>query len=115
MAMDRAIKAVLKQTIDIQKSSGAEVDDRGNSTATWSTTESSVKTYIREVRDDEDKTRNLNVERYLAVVDPSVNVDEFDRIIYDGKYYEVDSVRLVRDFDGSNHHKRVEMQRATTL
>lgn len=100
MAMDRAIKAVLKQTIDIQKSSGSGVDDRGNSTSTWSTTESGVKTYIREVRDDEDKTRNLNLERYLAVVDPSVDVDEFDRIIYDGKYYEVDSVRLIRDFDG---------------
>lgn len=112
--MDRAIKAVLNQTIDIQKTSGSSVDDRGNSTATWSTTASSVKTYIREVRDDEDNTRNINLERYLAVVEPSTSVDEFDRIIWDSKYYNVTSVRLIRDFDGTNHHKRIEMQRAST-
>lgn len=115
MVMDRAIKAVLKQTIDIQKTSGSGVDDRGNSTATWSTTSTSVKTYIREVRDNENRSRNFNIEKYLAIVEPDTSVDEFDRIIWDEKYYDVTSVRLVRDFNGSNHHKRIEMERNTTL
>ena len=112
--MDRAIKAVLNQTIDIQKTSGSGVDDRGNPTATWSTTSADVKTYIREVRDDENINRNYNIVKYLAIVEPSTEVDEFDRILYDTKYYEVTSVRLVRDFDGTDHHKRIEMERNTT-
>lgn len=112
--MDRAVKAVLNQTIDIQKTSGSGVDTRGNSTATWSTTSSTVKTYIREVRDDEDRTRNINVEKYLAVIEPSVSVDETDRIKWENKYYDIISVRLIRDFDGTDHHKRIEMQRAST-
>lgn len=112
--MDRAIVAVLNQKIAVQKLSGSSVDDRGNSTATWSTTTDDISTYIREVDDMEDTTRNTNIVKYLAIVDPEVDIDEFDRILYDTKYYEVRSVRLVRDFNGLNHHKRIEMQRNTT-
>ena len=113
--MDRAIKAVLKQTFDVQKlSSGSGVDTRGNTAKTWATSTAGVKTYIREVRDDENINRNYNIVKYLAIVEPSTEVDEFDRILYDTKYYEVTSVRLVRDFDGTDHHKRIEMERNTT-
>ncbi len=103
--------ALLNESIDIQSLSGSGVDDRGNSSATFSNSATSVQCKV--VRKDKGSTE-LDVEgreefnqEIQFIVPKGTTVTRLDRVTYDSDYYNIKNVYKVRDRFGATMFKKI--------
>jgi hypothetical protein len=103
--------ALLNETIAIQSLSGSDIDDRGNSSASYADSETNVQCKV--VRSDKGFTEQdsegreeINKEFHF-LVSKSVTVTEQDRVVYDSKYYNIRNIVNVRDRFGNVFYKKI--------
>ena len=103
--------ALLNESIDIQSLSGSGVDDRGNSSATYSNSATSVQ--FKVVRRDKASTEldtdgreEFNKELHF-IVPKDTTVTRADRVTYDSDYYNIRNVIKVRDRFGATMFKKI--------
>tara|TARA_Y100000356_G_C11133110_1_gene221183 strand:- start:100 stop:447 length:348 start_codon:yes stop_codon:yes gene_type:complete len=103
--------ALLNESIDIQSLSGSGIDDRGNSSATFSNSATSVQCKV--VRKDKGSTEvdtegreEFNKEIHF-IVPKDTTVTRADRVTYDSEYYNIRNVYNVRDRFGATMFKKI--------
>ena len=103
--------ALLNESIDIQSLSGSGIDDRGNSSATFSNSDTSVQCKV--VRKDKGSTEvdtegreEFNKEIHF-IVPKDTTVTRADRVTYDSEYYNIRNVYNVRDRFGATMFKKI--------
>jgi len=103
--------ALLNESINIQSLSGSGVDDRGNSSATFSNSATSVQCKV--VRKDKGTTE-LDVDgreefnkEIQFIVPKDTTVSRTDRVTYESDSYNIRNVYNVRDRFGATMFKKI--------
>tara|TARA_A100001011_G_scaffold392112_1_gene478969 strand:+ start:1294 stop:1641 length:348 start_codon:yes stop_codon:yes gene_type:complete len=105
-------RRLLIDTVNIQRSSGSSVDERGNPTDNWSNATSGVKGRLTFIAETEDRDgRNTIVRNFSLDIPGEVDVKASDRIFEpsSGKYYEINSISQSRMKDGRVYYKTLSL------
>jgi len=105
--------SLLNESIDIERLSGSQYDDRGLSTATWSTSTSNVQARIvrnNNISESRDNSRVSDNKEFSVIVQGGVDVTTKDRLKIDGAYYEIESVNKVKDRFGNIFYQDIRIQ-----
>lgn len=94
---------ILNDTVEIQRITPSSVDERGNVSNEWSTSNSSAECRIVSAGSTEDREgKNTTIETLSIYFGESVDVKANDRIKNGSKYYEIVGVNTLRDVKGEN-------------
>ncbi len=105
-------RRLLIDTINIQRSSGSTVDERGNQKDAWSDASTGVKARIDLQSETESREgRNTTVKSFSCVVPGETDVKASDRIYEPatGRYFEINSVSEGRKMDGAVYYKSLSL------
>ena len=100
---NRFPRRLLINTINVQRTTGSSVDERGIESNTWANATSSVKCRLTMLSESEDRDgRNTIVESLTLYFGETVDVKASDRIKDGTKYYEIIAINTVRDSKGDD-------------
>tara|TARA_B100000287_G_scaffold357604_1_gene348953 strand:- start:9 stop:356 length:348 start_codon:yes stop_codon:yes gene_type:complete len=105
-------RRLLIHTINVQRTTGTSVDERGIESNTWANASSNVKCRITKVSESEDRQgRNTVVINYDCTMPGDTDIKASDRIYEPatGRYYEINSVREGTRRDGSTYYKSASL------
>lgn len=111
--MPKITTSLLNESIDIERLSGSQYDDRGLSTSTWSTIATNVQARIirnNNISESRDNSRVADNREFLVVVQGGVDVTTKDRLVIDGSYYEIESVNKIKDRFGNIFYQEIRIQ-----
>ena len=109
---NRFPRRLLINTINVQRTTGSSVDERGIESNTWANATSSVKCRLTMLSESEDRDgRNSIVRNYSCTMPGEVDVKASDRIYEPstGYYYEINSVSEGRHRDGGIYCKTLSL------
>jgi hypothetical protein len=105
-------RRLLIDTVNVQRTTGTSVDERGIESNTWANSATSVKARFSLLGESEDRDgRNTVVKSYNLVMPGEVDVKASDRIYEPstGKYYEIESIGEGRKIDGGIYYKSLSL------
>ena len=105
-------RRLLIDSINVQRTSGSSVDERGIERNTWADVASNVKGRLTFLSESEDRDgRNTVVKTFNLVIPGETDVKASDRIYEpsSGKYYEIQSVNQSRMKDGRIYYKSLNL------
>ncbi len=105
-------RRLLIDTVNVQRTTGTAVDERGIENNTWSNSATSVKGRFTLLGEAEDRDgRNTVVKTFNLVMPGDVDVKASDRIYEPstGKYYEIESIGEGRKIDGGIYYKSLNL------
>ena len=105
-------RRLLIDTVNVQRTTGTSVDERGIESNTWANSTTSVKARFSLLGESEDRDGiNTVVKSYNLVMPGEVDVKASDRIYETstGKYYEIESIGEGRKIDGGKYYKSLSL------
>lgn len=105
-------RRLLIDSVNVQRTSGASVDERGIESNTWTDVETNVPCRFTFLSETENRDgRNTVIINYNLVMPGDTDVKASDRIYESstGKYYEIESVSESRRMDGNTYYKSLSL------
>lgn len=110
--MPKITTSLLNESIDIERLSGSQYDDRGLSTATWVTNSSNIQARIirnNNISESRDNSRVADNREFNVIVQGGVDVTTKDRLKIDNEYYEISSVNKIKDRFGNIFYQEIRI------
>lgn len=108
----RLPRRLLIDRVNVQRTSGSSVDERGIESNTWADVSSNVPCRFTLLSETENRDgRNTVVKNFNLVLPGDTDVKASDRIYESssGKYYEIEAVTEGRKMDGGIYYKSLSL------
>ena len=105
-------RRLLIDTVNVQRTSGSSVDERGIESNTWADVATGIKGRFTFLSESEDRDgRNTIVRNFSLDLPGEVDVKASDRIFEPStnKYYEINSITQSRMKDGRVYYKTLSL------